>query len=565
MKTFKKLVLTVMLGMLSMVALGSLPAAQVDAQAATLEELNDSSAFLKQQGRYTCTLCANAMMLRRASMLRGDSDWRNVTEAAVRPTLWVEGCGMHFDYSYNGFRVCFGKTRNPYSSASELKELLSRHPEGIVAYDYDYPHAILLTDYTDGVFYCAEPANNVASGRITASKALVNVNNIEAYWYIENAVLSVEEKYAPLANRSSLSEYEILTGQSITVNAEASGGSGAYEYAVSCEQVSTGKKTELQSFGSNQRISYTPVEAGLYHFIVQTRDTKTETVSRLGLTLQVYDKLQNTSTLSDTTIIQRQSVKVNGSAVGGAGGEQYAFYCRKASSNGWLTIRDYSSVSTVEYTPVAATEYDFMVRVRDRRGRVAEKLLKLTVNKPLTNRSRIGSTTVAYGEPLQLRGAAVGGTGDYQYAYYCRRVGSKGWYIIKLYSEDTAASYTPAFADDYEVIVRVKDSFGTVSEKSFRVKVASPLENRCILSAETIHKGSNLMIYGLSSGGVGNNEYAFYCRKAGTTGWYTIKSFDQRNTGIYKPVAATQYEVLTRVRDSSGKVSEKILTLKVEK
>ena len=45
-----------------------------------------------------------------------------------------------------------------------LIQLLAEHPEGIVLYDRRQPHAVLLTDYTDGVFYCSDPAGSVSSG-----------------------------------------------------------------------------------------------------------------------------------------------------------------------------------------------------------------------------------------------------------------------------------------------------------------------------------------------------------------------------------------------------------------
>ena len=45
-----------------------------------------------------------------------------------------------------------------------LIQLLAEHPEGIVLYDRRQPHAVLLTDYTDGVFYCSDPAGSVSLG-----------------------------------------------------------------------------------------------------------------------------------------------------------------------------------------------------------------------------------------------------------------------------------------------------------------------------------------------------------------------------------------------------------------
>lgn len=46
------------------------------------------------------------------------------------------------------------------------------------------PHAVLLTDYTDGVFYCSDPSNGVASGRVPLSAASISIGGASCYWYI---------------------------------------------------------------------------------------------------------------------------------------------------------------------------------------------------------------------------------------------------------------------------------------------------------------------------------------------------------------------------------------------
>ncbi len=63
-------------------------------------------------------------------------------------------------------------------------QLLAEHPEGIVLYDRRQPHAVLLTDYTDGVFYCSDPSNGVASGRVPLSAASISIGGASCYWYI---------------------------------------------------------------------------------------------------------------------------------------------------------------------------------------------------------------------------------------------------------------------------------------------------------------------------------------------------------------------------------------------
>lgn len=56
-----------------------------------------------------------------------------------------------------------------------LISLLEQHPEGIVLYDRTQPHAVLLTDYTNGIFYCSDPAGNIGYGRIPITSSSVSI------------------------------------------------------------------------------------------------------------------------------------------------------------------------------------------------------------------------------------------------------------------------------------------------------------------------------------------------------------------------------------------------------
>ena len=57
--------------------------------AVTFSELNDNEVFLKQSQAHVCTLTASAMMIRRAAMLSGNKDWRQITEQSVRKYAWA--------------------------------------------------------------------------------------------------------------------------------------------------------------------------------------------------------------------------------------------------------------------------------------------------------------------------------------------------------------------------------------------------------------------------------------------------------------------------------------------
>ena len=178
------LALTMMIGVMPM-----------SASAVTFSELNDTDVFLKQNGKTTCTLCSATMMLRRYSMLRGDSNWNTITESAVRPTAWVEGVGLKFSFTYSSSSISaisVGHYSLPGGSANEAKiqQELKNCPEGIVIYYESLPHAVLLTDYTDGVYYCADPVSGVKKGRIPLTSAYkVRIDNVTAYWKVTSPVV----------------------------------------------------------------------------------------------------------------------------------------------------------------------------------------------------------------------------------------------------------------------------------------------------------------------------------------------------------------------------------------
>lgn len=163
------------------------------ALAATYEEINQDQVFLKQEQRGTCTLASTAMMLRRAALLNGDENWAQITEASCRAEFWIPGCGLPYSFSYGEMTV--GHETLPGGAANEavLIDLLEAHPEGIMLHAACVPHGILLTEYKDGQFYCADPSEYVGAGIIPIEEAWgTRVENSNAYWYVTSEVAEVE-------------------------------------------------------------------------------------------------------------------------------------------------------------------------------------------------------------------------------------------------------------------------------------------------------------------------------------------------------------------------------------
>ena len=121
-----------------------------------------SDIYLHQLEDYTCTLSSAAMMLRARMYLSNNELWSSITETSIRPIAWKEGAGLYYSWTYSisGNTMSVAYSNISGITISYLKQLLNNHPEGIVLYCGNLPHAVFLTDYEGDTFYCADPGYN---------------------------------------------------------------------------------------------------------------------------------------------------------------------------------------------------------------------------------------------------------------------------------------------------------------------------------------------------------------------------------------------------------------------
>ena len=159
-----------------------------------------STDYLKQRSKETCTLASTAMMLRKKAELLG-KDFVKITELRLKPYAWQdEGLKNSFlfeTYTVNAY-VC--ESDDFASLLYEDKKdilitLLENHPEGIVVYDYDTPHAIWISGYdaASGYFYVSDPSSSVPEGivileesEIKGETAAEKITAIDKIWYVSS-------------------------------------------------------------------------------------------------------------------------------------------------------------------------------------------------------------------------------------------------------------------------------------------------------------------------------------------------------------------------------------------
>ena len=288
----------------------------------------DAGFYFKQSRGGTCTLASAAMMLRRRAYFDGLDGWVDVTENSVKSTAWSGG--LSHSFTYNAMHVGYATLPSGTAAKTEaLIQILQEHPEGIVLYDRTQPHAVLLTDYTNGIFYCSDPAGNIGYGRIPITSSSVSIARSSCYWYVTKDHNSVAVQADGLRLEGVRYPVNIRTGSGMALTGTANSASGttltSVQVAVLDAADQTVQSAEAQvnaaAFSLNtldSQIRFGELPEGRYTYMVLVTDSAGEslcfasdfTVSGSASSTQTYwslkdtdgSKLQQTVKQMETTV-----------------------------------------------------------------------------------------------------------------------------------------------------------------------------------------------------------------------------------------------------------------------
>ena len=191
MRNLKKLISVIIV--LTMV-LGTVNSSYVSRNVSAASKL-PADIYLAQEQNDTCTLSSATMMLRARMYLSNNSQWSSITESAIRSVAWGNGLKWSWKYTIGGNTINVAHSSVSGISLSKIKSILDSHPEGIVLYDGNTPHAVFVTDYEGDTIYCADPATNYSKKRIPIASSWLGkkrgsqsniLNNTTAYWYVSS-------------------------------------------------------------------------------------------------------------------------------------------------------------------------------------------------------------------------------------------------------------------------------------------------------------------------------------------------------------------------------------------
>ena len=163
--------------------------------------IDTNATALSQNGvRGDCNVTSQAMLLRRL-LMRDGKEYQGVDQNTVRSTVAKNGQNVRYDYTYDQYRVIcyqnddasffggrsFASLQTSEEKSQRLQTVLSKHPEGIVVWGGRFtnsgePHAILLTKYEDGEFYCCDPWKGANEIKLAESICTTDLSRVEQYY-----------------------------------------------------------------------------------------------------------------------------------------------------------------------------------------------------------------------------------------------------------------------------------------------------------------------------------------------------------------------------------------------
>ncbi len=367
-----------------------------------------------------------------------------------------------------------------------------------------------------------------------------------------------------LVNNSTISAATVNTGDNITVTGKATGGEGSYSYKVTYQKKDALYWNIVQSYSSNNSVSFSIDTAGEYTVCVDVTDGNS-TVTSKYFDVTVKEPLTNNSTISATTVKVGEEITVNAAASGGEGSYTYcAAYVDEGQNS--VVVQNYTSNNIISFSINNAGEYTVYVIVKDSNGNVSEKSFDITVEQKdeLVNNSGMSSDSITLGDTVTLTGAAAGGTAPYKYAYYYKNSTDSKYTTLKGYSTTDTVSFTPTETGTYSVVIYTKDNDGTIMKKTFKLTVKNvALVNNSKLSADSINLGGTVTITGEAAGGTAPYKYAYYYKKSTDSSYTTIKGFSETSTVSLEPTEAGSYIVVVKVKDNAGTIARSEYTLTV--
>ena len=358
----------------------------------------------------------------------------------------------------------------------------------------------------------------------------------------------------------TLDKEQLALGSKVTITAVQQGGVSP-TFAFSVKTPSSSWKT-LKDFSSISYYTYLPTEPGDYTALVKFKSTNGQSDEVYRTFKVTGTALSNTSSVSASSVSLGSAVTLKGAASGGAGTYQFAYYEKLSSASSWTTLKDFSTTSSVSFTPSSEGSYSLLIKVKDSTGNIVQKTFSLSCLESFSNLSTLSASQTNLGKSVVVK-ASANSSQACTYAVLYRLKGASSWTTLQDYSSTSQVTFKPSAAGNYEINVKAQNASGVVVEKTLALTVNAKLVNSSSLSASSIYVNGSVTVKCAASGGAGSYTYLVRYRKSDTSAWTVKQNYSSTSSVAVSLTEAGSYEINTAVKDALGDIVYLTKTLTV--
>ncbi|NLK95561.1 MAG: hypothetical protein GX275_10300, partial [Clostridiales bacterium] len=223
----------------------------------------------------------------------------------------------------------------------------------------------------------------------------------------------------------------------------------------------------INNFSTNSSVTWTPKKAGTYNIYFVAKDSTGKTVQKV-INNYVVKSTQASLNMTSYSLDKQSpqnvgtSLKLSATATG-QGTLQYRFVAYSGTYS--EVIKDFSTSSSVTWTPKKAGTYNIYFVAKDSTGKTVQKVINSYVVKSIEPVSISGISTLP-ASPQQI-GAKINITANakslngYALTYkFSVHEGLSGWKSLGSFTSANSVSWTPSTSGLCTIMVEVKDGYG---------------------------------------------------------------------------------------------------------
>lgn len=363
----------------------------------------------------------------------------------------------------------------------------------------------------------------------------------------------------------------VEVGTAISVNAQATGGSGNYQYRYEWYAIVEGVESLLNT-SRYQDKSYDAqvINYGQTGYVqVWVKDGDNEASHRADFTITGYELLKIQASLEKNTIKAGAPLIVNAQATGGTAPYLYRYSISVINDGKALECNHLQSEyqKNVQYTWDGLYGQSGVVRVEVRDAFDFEEMIEIpfsiTGYLPLRVTAELSSGQVGVGKDISVTVTATEGkppyTYDYTWTVYDYYDNDEKRYSNYFYDQTSNVSILPIQQGQKgEVEIKVSDSAGLYIyglNCSFLIEGDPPFSATAALDADTVEVGKSLTVCVTPTGGKAPYSYRYQWTAINSdyaSTWATIDSSSEQTNKQTIPIGQEGYVYIT-VKDALGR------------